>query len=207
MLLRIIPPRPEWDNPFSIYQQGTLYVFPFFFVIKRRLGNGVIKEPNLHPNAKPIKYNVTEKGCWECISHTSNINGYPNITRNGKKQNLHRYVYNLLVGIEDHRNEILHKCDNKKCINPAHLHEGTHSKNMEEAVERGLIPSQNGEGNFNSKLTVKDVKEIKRRLENKELQKDIAKDFGINRSHVSRIKNGYAWSEKSSLPLISPLVW
>ena len=33
---------------------------------------------------------------------------------------------------------VLHQCDNKQCVNPAHLTQGTNKKNQEEAVERGL---------------------------------------------------------------------
>lgn len=34
---------------------------------------------------------------------------------------------------------VLHSCDNKRCVNPAHLSLGTCSQNAKEAVARGLV--------------------------------------------------------------------
>lgn len=36
---------------------------------------------------------------------------------------------------------VLHDCDNKPCVNPNHLHLGTHADNCREAIERNRIPS------------------------------------------------------------------
>lgn len=35
---------------------------------------------------------------------------------------------------------VLHSCDNKRCVNPSHLHLGTHGQNMAEWNERGDVP-------------------------------------------------------------------
>lgn len=35
--------------------------------------------------------------------------------------------------------ELLHSCDIPACVNPDHIREGTHSENIKEAYDRGLI--------------------------------------------------------------------
>lgn len=42
---------------------------------------------------------------------------------------------------------ILHHCDNRKCINPKHLHVGTHQDNMDEMAARGRSRSPRNFGN------------------------------------------------------------
>jgi FixJ family two-component response regulator len=44
-----------------------------------------------------------------------------------------------------------------------------------------------------SKLTEKDVQEIRRRVRLGELHRVIAKDFGVSRGHVGDIANGDKW--------------
>jgi len=66
---------------------------------------------------KPIKYKVNGE-CWECISHSVNNSGYPRVYRNGKKEFIHRYVYQLYNGNIPNKMEIMHICDNRICINP-----------------------------------------------------------------------------------------
>lgn len=58
------------------------------------------------------------------------------------------------------------------------------------AYENGLIKGKKGEDSINSKLTEKQVLEIR---ENKMKQKDIALLYGINRSTVSGIKLKNRW--------------
>lgn len=69
-------------------------------------------------------------GCWEWIGGKF-TNGY-GILRIGNKSHLaHRLSYQLANPNEDISEKVLlHHCDNKKCVNPAHLSAGSHSDNM-----------------------------------------------------------------------------
>ena len=37
---------------------------------------------NLNKNSKKIRYIIKDTGCWICISHSKDTNGYPIIRRN-----------------------------------------------------------------------------------------------------------------------------
>jgi hypothetical protein len=49
--------------------------------------------------------------------------------------------------------QVLHKCDVKKCVNPDHLELGNHTINMAQKVERGGMQCMKGENNPRAQLT------------------------------------------------------
>lgn len=53
---------------------------------------------------------------------------------------------------------ICHRCDNRVCVNPAHMFLGTKKDNMEDAVSKGR--QVHGEGNIHAILTEAQVREI-----------------------------------------------
>lgn len=56
-----------------------------------------------------------------------------------KQITAHRFAAELAHGKPEAGFEAIHACDNKTCVNPAHLRWGTHAENMAEAGERGLM--------------------------------------------------------------------
>jgi len=85
--------------------------------------------------------------CWVWDGSVMN-SGYGQIKAFGKMVSTHRYSYELHKGEIRDGLHVLHLCDNKLCINPDHLHLGTHSDNLAEASERGLMRSGNNHPNF-----------------------------------------------------------
>jgi len=79
-------------------------------------------------------------GCWEWTG-TCTANGYGQIKAFGKMVSAHRFSYELHKGPIPSGLEVMHSCDNKKCVNPDHLLAGTHAQNMREAGERGRMRS------------------------------------------------------------------
>jgi ribosomal 50S subunit-recycling heat shock protein len=53
----------------------------------------------------------------------------------------HRHSWALTNGPIPEGMWILHHCDNKPCVNPAHLYAGTRVENTQDAVDRGRIHS------------------------------------------------------------------
>jgi hypothetical protein len=76
----------------------------------------------------------TESGCWEWIGALSN--GYGSWGIDHKIYLTHRYSM-ILAGYDLQDFDVLHKCDNTKCVNPDHLFLGTHTENMRDMVSKG----------------------------------------------------------------------
>lgn len=83
---------------------------------------------------------------------------------------------------------VLHKCDNRKCVNPDHLFLGTRTDNMKDKISKNR--QTKGELNGDSKLTRKDVENIKK---DKRVQSIIADLYGVSQPIISRIKNKRIW--------------
>jgi len=157
--------------------------------------------------------NTHEKinGCWEWKGKISK-NGYGWI----RNMLAHRCSYEIFKGEIESGKSVCHICDNRKCINPDHLWVGTIKENMQDAKQKGRLadqtgrkhteetllklknrrfknPRAQGEKHWNSKLTKQDVIDIKDKLNQKIKLKDIASQYDIDRSHLSRLSRGLAW--------------
>lgn len=87
---------------------------------------------------------------------------------------------------------IRHRCDNGLCCNPAHLIQGTQADNVQDMIDRGRI--RRGEDIRNAILTAHDIPSIRARLSRGELHRQIAGDFGVCPSAISKIARGIAWA-------------
>ena len=75
--------------------------------------------------------------CWEWQGGKNNI-GYGMIRDEDKMRTTHRVSY------EEHNDTIIpkgkvvmHTCDNRSCVNPDHLIQGTQQQNMRDMVNKG----------------------------------------------------------------------
>lgn len=142
---------------------------------------------------KPITYEVNERGCFICTSHCRSPRGYPLIrvrsARGGWKcTNLSRLVHEAAVGPIPAGQIIRHKCDEPRCINPAHLLLGTHADNARDKVERGR--QGRGESFGMSKLTDAQVLEIRSSGASAER---LAEKFSVCRATIYHARRGYTW--------------
>jgi hypothetical protein len=119
-------------------------------------------------------------------------------------------MYKKYIGEIPQGHLIRHKCDNPKCINPDHLETGTDYDNVHDMIERGRnkftkLKDENrnkfisediqGEKNFNAKLNEDTVIKILERLNNGEKQKDVAKEYKIFPSTISKIVRQITWTQ------------
>ena len=75
-------------------------------------------------------------GCWEWQSYICKRDGYGKIGFDGKIIGTHRISYILHHGSIPDGLFVLHKCDNRKCVNPEHLYVGTAKDNMNDKMDR-----------------------------------------------------------------------
>ena len=62
---------------------------------------------------------------------------YGSIWFKGKTEYAHRVAYLVFKGEIPSGLEVMHSCDNPKCINPDHLKLGTHQENMNDMKSKG----------------------------------------------------------------------
>lgn len=133
------------------------------------------------------KVNKTE-GCWLWTGALQR-DGYAHFTGAGRKTiSSHRHAYELLVGLVPAGMDLLHTCDVRHCVNPAHLRPGTHEDNMLDKALRGRQ---------RAKITLEQAKEVKRLLaitpRDYGWSIEIAEKTGLSPVEVSRINRGKSW--------------
>lgn len=131
------------------------------------------------------------------------VNGYGAFKLFGKDLRAHRAAWlmagrSLTPGLH-----LLHSCDNRRCINVDHLHEGTNLQNMREKVERGRQPRgqkhARGEGCGQAKLNWAAVKLI-RETESVASQQLLADAFGVSQSTISLVRSRRRWGKRPEDP-------
>lgn len=143
----------------------------------------------------PGKHYVVDDatGCWAWQGATSA--GYGHIRRRPKLWTAHAYSYTLHKGPIPKGWVVCHRCDNRICINPAHLFAGTHADNSADMRAKGR--SGRGERNGRAKLTEGIVRRILNDHRRGATNTEIQNRFGISSAQASRIVNRKTWKHLS----------
>jgi hypothetical protein len=128
--------------------------------------------------------------------------------RGGQRWRAHRYAWTQVHGpIPDGLN-VLHRCDNRACINVAHLFLGTHGDNVRDRHQKGrdghaslersggrVHPERipRGSRNGSSKLTEEDIPRIRVRLAGGETIRSVARSVGVSFTAMQAIAAGRTW--------------
>lgn len=131
------------------------------------------------------KITKQETGCW-LWNAARRASGYGVFSYNGKPVTASRVSYILYNGQDPGQLHVLHKCDNRLCVNPDHLFLGTNKDNVEDRKSKGR-PAGRYSG-----LTREQFIEVQNLIEqnpNVSLR-EIARKSGFGRSTVQRIAKG-----------------
>lgn len=176
--------------------------------LEQRFWAKVDRRPGLGPKGK----------CWMWMA-SRNPRGYGKVGREGKTYLAHRISYLFTYPRAQIKGRVVrHTCDNPACVRPKHLRLGTKKDNTQDAVRRGRLATGNrhgsrtcpsrvargdcsgfrrhpeayprGEKCKRSKLTEEQVWRIYR---DPRSYSQIIRDFPVNISQVSMIKNKKSW--------------
>jgi hypothetical protein len=134
-----------------------------------------------------------EDECWECVAMALDSDGYGQFWCNNKNNSSHRVSFQLKHNrLINEGMSIMHSCNNRSCVNPFHLSEGTNTENSKYMVETGQ--SLKGEKNKSSKLTEKQVLEIRHKHANTDKGcRKLGKEYGVDHTTIMRIINRKMW--------------
>lgn len=88
------------------------------------------------------RYVVAPSGCWEWTG-SKGVGGYGLICvgawYSGQRTTVgaHRLMWERHNGPAPERTHVMHSCDNRLCINPAHLRLGTPKENVRDMISKG----------------------------------------------------------------------
>lgn len=107
----------------------------------------------------------------------------------------HRLSYELFVGDIPEGLLVCHHCDNRRCVNPAHLFVGTYLDNNRDMFAKGRNRNSPpfGEKHPKAILTNEQVLAIRQAREEGRPVREIAIEFATAESNVSAIVSRRAW--------------
>ena len=133
-----------------------------------------------------------DDGCLEWQGYTTRF-GHGQMSVNNVRQYVHRLVYEHRFG-ELGCLHVLHKCDNPRCVNIAHLFTGSQSDNVHDMHSKGR--GATGSTLPQSKLTEGDVALARAIYENDPYRgavTDLAEAFGIGQGTASVMLARKTW--------------
>lgn len=140
--------------------------------------------------------------CWEWEGGSWHPFGYgmihAKVDGQWRKFTAHRIAIALKSGLLPPADLVVaHHCDNPACTNPSHLYVGTQKENVADMDRRGrrhvVAPGCPGEDNPNAKLLAAEVVAIRGRYIAGARQAELAAEFGVSQSTISRVVRGSNW--------------
>lgn len=141
-----------------------------------------------HQRFKTVKERFWEKvdkcgddECWNWLG-AKQYSGYGQIMISKINTKVHRFSWEFHFGEIPENMLVLHKCDNRACVNPRHLWLGTHTDNMQDMIQKDRCPR--------AKLTMENHKQIEHMYFDKNVSViTMCKMFNVSRSTIYHVIN------------------
>jgi hypothetical protein len=127
---------------------------------------------------------VSDDGCWEWKLKVR-PNGYARVTYLRQSMYAHRLSFEAFNGYIDPQLDVCHQCDNRKCVNPFHLFQGTRKDNMQDAVSKGRQAT--GDKLPQTKIHGRDLEHVLSMITEGFKYKDIANMYGVTPQNIGKI--------------------
>lgn len=145
--------------------------------------------------------------CWEWQGALTS-SGYGSLSWHGQHVQAHRLAFALSGGAialptqfrapgraKTYRRFVLHRCDNRKCCNPAHLFLGSMRANQLDAYKKGR-KVQPRSTHVNAKLSPEDVRSLRAAYATGQArQVDLAAKFGVSQRVVSLVVRNESYKD------------
>lgn len=162
------------------------------------------------PTLTGLEGNITEKerasfwnrvdrsagvtACWPWTGGTS-LSGYGVMRLQGHFINASRAAWIINNGAIPAGEYVLHHCDQRLCVNPAHLFIGTQSANMADMTSkgrrgRGYRAQRHGEMHQAARLSDATVAAIRADMEAGGKQRHVALRYGVSHTYVGQLVRG-----------------
>lgn len=116
--------------------------------------------------------------CWQWTGSIFKGRGYGQLTVKCRNYSSHRLSWIIHFGSIPEGKWVLHKCDNRLCVNPSHLFLGCGRDNIHDAMEKGR-DGWVGERNGNATVTEKQVREIRELRRKHRRGRGWDREFGV----------------------------
>jgi hypothetical protein len=146
----------------------------------------------------------TADQCWNwkgCIT-SGGYGGFRFHAKDGE-MGAHRASWIINFGDIPDGMWVLHRCDNRKCVNPNHLFLGTHQDNVDDMMTKGRghwrflygeDHPQHGTKHWSNKLSEDDVRNIREmKASGKYTLRGLAKMFHVTHGCINNICQGRKW--------------
>lgn len=135
---------------------------------------------------------IKEFGCWNW-TRGKNAAGYGIFRLNGVHWICQRFSWTITVGDIPEGMQVLHRCDNPKCVRPDHLFLGTMQDNMTDKITKNRQYRPVGNTNPKAVLTESQIPVIRVLARLGLFRRTIACIFNVHTTTISAIIRGETW--------------
>lgn len=132
-----------------------------------------------------------KNGCWVWTASRFK-NGYGQC-RYQDQSKAHRVSWLIHRGVIPKGVCVLHRCDNRPCVNPQHLFLGSQKDNMRDMILKGRDDKVKGVRHPQAKMTDKDIRQIRKLHKDGKTQRSLCRLFSISPGHMHGIIHRRYW--------------